>query len=387
MINFLLGKDPLPHNHESLIKKTDHIKMFPAELAPTYDKGISIIDKSNRENILDLWKGKNQPSKTEDLQRNIILRIDKHEIKDLALLVKKMFGTFKRLNLHLIDILHFKERDIALYKKQLNTLAELLITEYKNGNAYECNFLSDRILLHQMQNCNAGIDHITFAPDGGFYLCPGFYYAGDTNAVEYDENACAIKNSTPLTLVNAPICSLCDCYHCKRCHYLNKQATMQLNTPSFQQCVLSHHERNSSRKILTTFHKMKDFKELNHIPPIPEIDYLDPFELITREGKSNKPNIPKLKVVSSPDHTKKEKPGEKKKITGKTRGPEILEKKRKQVFHKGKKDHIHQSNHKITIPGMMNLEEFKKLSTKEMLIELFKMQQRILKEYSINDEN
>jgi CXXX repeat peptide maturase len=384
IINFLLGKDPLPGKHAALIEKTAHIKMFPAESGSTYGQGIHIIDKNNRKDVLDLWTGKNTPGDggagAEDLQRNIILRLEKHEIKNCALLIKQLLGKFKRLNLNLIDIPHFEEKDIALYRKQLEIIADMLITEYKNGNAYECNILSDRILLRQMQNCNAGIDHITFAPDGRFYLCPGFYYTGDSHGIEYDEDACVIKEDSILTLGNAPICSLCDCYQCKRCLYLNKQATMQLNTPSYQQCVLSHHERNTSREILAALHKMKDFKDLNHIPPIPEIDYIDPFELITRETKTDKQKMPQLKTVPLDTQTKKQKPGEKKNIKSNTGESGIKKKRMNQVQGKMNNDRI-----TGTPAGMMNLEEFKKLSTKEMLIELFKMQQKILKEYTIRD--
>ena len=70
----------------------------------------------------------------------------------------------------------------------------------------------------------------------------------------------------------AAICKHCDAYHCKRCVWLNKKMTLEVNVPSREQCVIAHVERNASRCIL---HKNKDaFPNFE----IKEIDYLDPFD-------------------------------------------------------------------------------------------------------------
>lgn len=54
--------------------------------------------------------------------------------------------------------------------------------------------------------------------------------------------------------------------------------TREINTPSHEQCVMAHYERNASRDLLT---------ELGNIYPdylsemdIPMINYLDPFDKI-----------------------------------------------------------------------------------------------------------
>ena len=53
-----------------------------------------------------------------------------------------------------------------------------------------------------------------------------------------------------LELKYSPICRICDAYQCKRCVFLNKKLTSEINTPSSRQCRLSHIEREASRLFL-----------------------------------------------------------------------------------------------------------------------------------------
>ena len=75
---------------------------------------------------------------------------------------------------------------------------------------------------------------------------------------------------------SAPLCRRCDAYQCKRCIWLNYKTTYEVNTPSHEQCVISHIERNISRKLLQ---EMRD-SQLSFLSDIDiqEIDYLDPFD-------------------------------------------------------------------------------------------------------------
>lgn len=118
-----------------------------------------------------------------------------------------------------------------------------------------------------MNNCNAGYESITLAPNGKFYVCPGFYQ-DDMYDVGSLDDGLKIKNQHLYELRFAPICRTCDAYHCKRCIWLNKKTTFEVNTPSKEQCIISHLERNASR-ILSP-------------DGISEINYLDPFEKLSR---------------------------------------------------------------------------------------------------------
>lgn len=51
--------------------------------------------------------------------------------------------------------------------------------------------------------------------------------------------------------------------------------TGEVNTPSHEQCVTSHLERNASRKL---FYNLRKYGEFMNGTEIKEIDYLDPFE-------------------------------------------------------------------------------------------------------------
>lgn len=157
--------------------------------------------------------------------------------------------------------------------------------EYKAGSLAEINFITDRMMLVNMNNCDAGITHLTVAPNGSLYLCPGFYYDNPGNSLGDLENRYEIKNSRLLKLDHAPLCRTCDAYHCKRCIYLDKKITLELNTPSHEQCVISHIERNTSGRLLETLKPSQAmFREFTTIPGIP---YLDPFDLAAGQPGMN----------------------------------------------------------------------------------------------------
>ena len=153
-----------------------------------------------------------------------------------------------------------------------------------------------------MHNCNAGIKHITYGPNGKFYLCPGFYH----NEIESDigdlKNGIIVKNQQLLTLNKAPICLECDAYQCKRCIYLNKKITREINTPSHAQCVLSHLERLSSKYLLDILNPY-DINTKNE-KIIPSLNYMDPLDkilnkrhTISMQKKPDISNLPPLKPL------------------------------------------------------------------------------------------
>ena len=89
------------------------------------------------------------------------------------------------------------------------------------------------------------------------------------------ENGIAIPNPQLLKLDHAPLCRICDAYHCNRCIWLNQKLTWDNNTPSHQQCVLAHLERNASRDLQLKL-KEEGFLVDNEIK---QITYLDPFDV------------------------------------------------------------------------------------------------------------
>jgi CXXX repeat peptide maturase len=185
------------------------------------------------------------------------------------------FGNMQRLNIILTDMETFTEEDFSSYKEALEYLKNAVKEIFVQGYNLQINLLTDRILLEKMNNCNAGIENITLAPNGKFYICPAFYLedAGD-NAGDLTTGL-NIRNKYLYQLQHAPLCRNCDAYQCKRCIWLNRKTTREVNTPSHEQCVAAHLERNASRNLLHDLQSLGAWKEKS----IPATDYLDPFEI------------------------------------------------------------------------------------------------------------
>lgn len=216
-------------------------------------------------------------------QKAYVLRIDKKQLFSNVKSIATSLTKVSRLNLVLTDIESFTDSDFEEYGKCLSTLSDSLKEAYLNGIYTQLNILTDRMMLKQMNNCGAGTHSITLAPDGCFYICPAFYQDDCNTPIRNRFNVGTlseglnIKNSSLYKIENAPLCRLCDSYHCKRCTWLNFKTTYEVNTPSHEQCVTSHLERNASRRLLAEIRKyiptfMEDIG-------IKEIDYLDPFDV------------------------------------------------------------------------------------------------------------
>ena len=264
MIQFVYPEYELPKEYNDLIETIDHIKI---------GKDVLVYDSV--------------PTNVE--RKNVVLRLTIADFLakqyDIAFLLPKV----TRLNISITDIENFKDELIEDYKAALEMLNSVLLNIYKDGNQPEINILTDRLRLNEMHNCEAGVENITLAPNGKFYLCPAFYYdeqMGVSTRMNHKTKDASrsvgdlieginIPNKQLLELERAPLCRICDAYHCNRCIWLNQKLTWDNNTPSRQQCVMAHIERNASRDLSN---KLKDagFVLENEIK---EINYLDPFDV------------------------------------------------------------------------------------------------------------
>ena len=272
-INFLYGTHRLPKEYEDLIDTVNHVKMIPLCLQAIYPDGLLVLDACERASFGLLGK---------DSGRNLILRVETFDLPQLAKDVEMLKGAFKRINIHLVGVERFTEQDLELYESQVTVLGEMLQKAYKIGEEIEINVLTDRMLLSQMNNCDAGVQHLTLAPNGKAYICPGFYHDDEeTNAlgVWSAEQETFGDNQQLLSLQCGPICSQCDAFHCKRCVYLNKMMTFEINVPSKEQCLIAHAEREVSRKMLKRLRSIKPFDKL---PEIRSLSYRDPFEVVAQ---------------------------------------------------------------------------------------------------------
>lgn len=203
-----------------------------------------------------------------------VLRTSRKDFYDRVNSLKDMAEKADRLNVIITNPEGFSESEIVKYEKTLDKLSQIILEEFQKGHSIQVNLLTDRILLDKMNNCNAGVENITLMPDGKFYACPAFYYDKE-RPIGSLRNGINIVNPQLYMLAYAPICSVCDAYHCKRCAWLNHKLTHEKNTPSKEQCLMAHIERKASRKLLADIRKHGMIVQGGEIP---ELDYMDPLE-------------------------------------------------------------------------------------------------------------
>ncbi len=266
-LTVLPGREELPPEYRAALAKTAHAAIVPAALADRYPNAVLVLDP-------DDIRGTPGGAAA---RRQYILRLPRRRLPAMADLVRSCLGRALRLDLYLGEIDRYTAADIEEYGRQLERAATYVTEVYRQGSLPEVNIFSDRMLLGGMNNCDAGTVHLTVAPNGNFYICPGFYYDDESNAAGSLAEGVTLVNSQLLTLANAPVCSCCDAYHCKRCVYLNARTTLEWNTPSREQCVLAHLERNAARLIRERLGTVPPFSRLRAIPAV---DYLDPFDQI-----------------------------------------------------------------------------------------------------------
>lgn len=256
MIQFVYPDYELPSEYQEAIESIDHSKIKP-----------------HKEDA-DVWVTDKVESISSDIP--VVLRINKESLFAHEQEISEAIEMVSRLNIVLTDVESFTEEDFARYKSLLGKLSASLEQLYVAGKTPQLNLLTDRMMLKQMNNCGAGDTTITLAPNGKFYICPAFYYEDDADSIGDLEHGLDIKNKQLYRLDHAPICSHCDAWQCKRCIWLNRKTTLEVNTPSHEQCVLAHLERNASRELLNNIRKHGTF--LPEQEEIKEIDYLDPFD-------------------------------------------------------------------------------------------------------------
>lgn len=266
-IQFLYPDYELPDEYKKAIETIDHSKIVPARSRE--DAEVVVFNDWNT--FLSYQFASS---------RTYVLRTSKKDFFDNYSALDNILSKLYRLNVVFIDMSDFTEADFDAYRQVLQGISKIIEACRLRGDNPQLNLLTDRIMLNRMNNCNAGWENITLAPNGKFYVCPAFYMEDEATAVGDLHTGLDIKNPQLYRLDHAPLCRNCDAYQCRRCIYLNWKTTFEVNTPSHEQCVVSHLERNAARSLLTSIrqaeaHFMDDVE-------IKEITYLDPFEIIKR---------------------------------------------------------------------------------------------------------
>lgn len=276
-IQFVYPDYELPKEYKDVINTIDHSDIVSSRCE-------DIVLRQNADIIVfNGWIGFEQYDFTESMV--CVLRTSKTDLFERYLSLTAVLSKVMRLNVVITDVGTFTDADFDKYKTVLKSLSDGIERLYVDGKSPQLNILTDRMMLDKMNNCNAGWENITLAPDGKFYVCPAFYLAGDEEdyglgkakfSIGDLQNGLDIKNPQLYQLDHAPLCRNCDAYQCKRCVWLNRKTTYEVNTPSHEQCVVAHLERNASRELLANIREHGDF--LPEKEEIKKIDYLDPFD-------------------------------------------------------------------------------------------------------------
>lgn len=262
-IQFVYPQRTLPEGYDAIIESIDHTKIMPWTAPNTEGADIVVCNS-----IAEIKECKLQK------EQIVILRIGRKDINELVTVYDEIKDRCVRLNVVITDIDKFSNAEFEEYRSILVQLGDKVQADIVEGNNMQLNLLTDRLVLKAMNNCNAGDEVITLMPNGSFYPCAGFYYDNPDEDFGDLIHGVQIKNRQLFKLDHAPICRHCDAYHCRRCAWFNRKTTLEVNTPSHEQCVVAHLERNESGHILADIRKEYDFAPEIHIP---EIDYLDPF--------------------------------------------------------------------------------------------------------------
>ena len=256
MIQFVYPDYELPQEYADIVESIDHSKIKPV------CSGADVVVLNGFSHVVT--------------DAPIVLRISKNDLANHVNALMELIEKTPRINIVLTDVETFSDDDFITYKGVLEKLSKKIEQMYVGSKSPQLNLLTDRMMLKEMNNCGAGDTTITLAPNGKFYVCPGFYNDDEADCIGDLENGLDIKNKQLYQFDHAPICCHCDAYQCKRCIWLNRKTTLEVNTPSHEQCVLAHLERNASRDLLHNIRMHGTF--LPEQEDINEIDYLDPFD-------------------------------------------------------------------------------------------------------------
>ena len=258
MIQFVYPDYELPKEYLEAIDSIDH-----HDIVPWPQRGDVVVIESSKLNIENMS------------DRVVMLRMKKDALFESGDGVASLLRQAGRINVVITNVESFTDEEVERYSLLLDEWAVVLREEWGKGRRPQLNLLTDRIMLKEPNHCDAGVENITLAPNGRFYLCPAFYYSDAADSVDPQ----SIKNPQLLCLDHAPLCRRCDAWHCRRCVWLNRKSTHEMNTPSHEQCIVAHTERNAARRLLASLREEGEF-----FPgvEITEINYLDPFEVMQK---------------------------------------------------------------------------------------------------------
>ena len=167
IVQFLVPDAPLPAEHEALMRQVEH--SIIAHQGVRTDADVEVI-----EGIPD-----DEPTGW-NANGVYIIRTSKDELYSRSRQLANLMLRSLRVNVVLTDVERFTEDDYPKYEQSLKEIADIVAGSLKRGSRLpQSNLLTDRLMLRDMNNCNAGVKSVTLMPNGKFYVCPAFCIDGD----------------------------------------------------------------------------------------------------------------------------------------------------------------------------------------------------------------
>lgn len=263
-INYVLGRN-LP-SHDILKEMHSNVGVVCGyELRTKFPEAVLVLDGLELDRIAEM------PCET---KHNFIIRASLDELPLIVNSWKNLENSANHVSLILKQAARLKSRDLQKYQEFLESISRFTTLQ---DHSTSTSFLTDRLRLDIPNHCNAGISHISFAPDGFFYLCPGDYAIGTSPFASIDA-ARSSNAASRSSLAKSPICRNCDCHQCRRCTYLNRKATGELGIPGHLQCNIAHAEREAG--VLLYRSEMGDSASQNSF--FTTLPYSDPLTFMRR---------------------------------------------------------------------------------------------------------
>lgn len=162
-----------------------------------------------------------------------IFMINQEDILKLETVLLNLSEQYARINIIKEALEDWTQESVATYQTVLEKIYNNRVLRGTSINLFDNGTLPD--------DCGAGISDFTLAPDGRFYICPGYYFGnsqaiGDLYTGINDEELVVLKRD------KSPQCKICLINSCNRCSLNSMQKTKMMNLPSTIFCEIANIE-------------------------------------------------------------------------------------------------------------------------------------------------
>ncbi len=219
--------------------------------------------------------------------RAAIWRSSKRNLGALADKVLELLRCHTGVSIRHPEVLTYTKEDFSLYKEQLYTIGEHLLSKGSSWLERRVDVLTGRIGLEDPNECGAGDGSLAVAPDGTLYICPAAFRTGWGPCGHILKGTKITNRQLFARHYALPCREDCDATHCSRCVYLNKRATLEFSVPAENTCRLAHVELDVQAWLASKAIEQGVWKNgSGKIPQRPFID--DPYQLVKADAVRDK---------------------------------------------------------------------------------------------------